>query len=197
MYADFNLLTTIIIYFSFGSLLLFLFPGKIKKFHKASYYLAILHQGYVLPFFAIQHLLGFNNNYRILFTSTYSYFLADFFINRNIWLLDLKFVFHHLITMVLVSSTIFVKDEDMFLPTMNLLLMETGSLWISVTDVYPTNLNYKLRFYFYLLSRLVNLPFNYLLIRSSGELKNYWIILSILLYLHNIRIGYYMYTKLR
>ena len=99
--------------------------------------------------------------------------------------------------MVLVSCTIFVNDEDMFLPTMNLLLMETGSLWISVADVYPTNMNYKLRFYFYLLSRLINLPFNYLLIRSSGELKNYWIILSILLYLHNIRIGYYMYTKLR
>lgn len=197
MYTDYNLLTTTFIYFSLGNILLFLFPGKIKKFHNASYYLAILHQGYILPFFAIQHLLGFNNNYRIIFTSTYSYFLADFFINRNIWLLDLKFVFHHLITMLLVSCTIFVNDEYMFLPTMNLLSLETGSLWISVTDIYPTNLNYKLRFYLYLSSRLITVPVTYLLIKSSGDLQNYWIILSILLYIHNMQIGYYMYTKLR
>ena len=85
----------------------------------------------------------------------------------------------------------------MFLPTMNLLGMEIGSLWLSVTDVYPTNLNYKLRFYFYVISRIIILPSIYLLIINSESLKIYWLVFSTLLYTHNLFVAMHMYKNLR
>ena len=155
MHTDYNLLITIFIYYLISKVLLLSFPGKIKEYPRASYYLAIIHQGYMLPFLAIRSLLGYENNYRLMFSTTFSYFLIDFLINKDIWCKNFKFVLHHLVTLILIICTIFLNDENMFFPTMNLLGMEIGSLWLSVTDVYPTNLNYKLRFYFYVISRII------------------------------------------
>jgi hypothetical protein len=197
MHTDSNLIITILIYFLIGKIFTICLPGKIKINPSSSYYLAIMHQGYILPFLGLRHLLGYDNHFRLMFTTTFSYFLVDFFINRDIWFIDYKFVLHHLITLLLACCTIFVHDEDIYFPTMNLLCMEIGSLWLSVTDIFPTNLNYKLRFYFYVISRIINLPFNYLMIINSGFLKIYWIILSTLIYTHNLFIAKYMYKKLR
>ena len=197
MHTDFNLLISIFIYYFLSKILFLCFPGKIKEYPKTSYYLAIIHQGYMLPFLGIRSLLGYEQNYRLMFSSTFSYFLIDFLINKDIWFRNSSFVLHHLVTLLLVLCTIFVDDSNMFLPTMNLLCMESGSLWISVTDVYPTNLNYRIRFYSYVISRLINLIFIYLLIINSGFLKIYWVIFSTLLYTHNFLIGKRMYKKLR
>ena len=132
-----------------------------------------------------------------MFSTTFSYFLLDFLINKDIWCKNLKFVLHHLVTLILIICTIFLNDENMFFPTMNLLGMEIGSLWLSVTDVYPTNLNYKLRFYFYVISRIIILPSIYLLIINSESLKIYWLVLSMLLYTHNFFVAIHMYKNLR
>lgn len=197
MHTDLNLLITIFIYYLISKVLLLSFPGKIKEYPRSSYYLAIIHQGYMLPFLAIRTLLGYENNYRLMFSTTFSYFLIDFLINKDIWCKNFKFVLHHLVTIILVICTIFVNDENMFLPTMNLLCMELGSLWLSVTDVYSTNLNYKLRFYFYVISRIIILPFTYLLIINSDSLKIYWLMLSGLLFTHNLFVAKHMYKNLR
>jgi len=197
MHTDFNLIIQILIYSLIGKVFTICLPGKIKINPKSSYYLAIIHQGYILPFLGLRHLLGYDNHFRLIFSTTFSYFLVDFFINREIWFIDYKFVLHHLLTLLLVCCTILVDDEYMFLPTMNLLCMEFGSLWLSVTDIFPTDLNYKLRFYFYVISRIINLPFNYLLIINSGFLKIYWIIFSISLYTHNLFVAMHMYKNLR
>ena len=196
MNTDFNLIIVILIYSLIGKMFTLCSPGKIKINPKSSYYLTIMHQGCILPFLSLRHLLGYNN-YRLMFTTTFSCILVDFFINIEIWFKDYKFVLHHLLTLLLLLCTIFVNDEYMFIPTMNLLCMEIGSLWLSVTDVFPTNLNYKIRFYIYVISRIINLPFNYLLIINSGFLKIYWIIFSISLYTHNFFIAKHMYKKLR
>lgn len=197
MHTDYNLLITIFIYYLISKVLLLSFPGKIKEYPRASYYLAIIHQGYMLPFLAIRSLLGYENNSRLMFSTTFSYFLLDFLINKDIWCKNLKFVLHHLVTLILIVCTIFLNDENMFFPTMNLLGMEIGSLWLSVTDVYPTNLNYKLRFYFYVISRIIILPSIYLLIINSESLKIYWLVLSMLLYTHNFFVAIHMYKNLR
>lgn len=197
MHTDFNLLITIFIYYLISKVLLLSFPGKIKGYPRSSYYLAIIHQGYMLPFLAIRSLLGYENNSRLMFSTTFSYFLIDFLINKDIWCKNFKFVLHHLVTIILIICTIFLNDENMFLPTMNLLGMEIGSLWLSVTDVYPTNLNYKLRFYFYVISRIIILPSIYLLIINSESLKIYWLVFSTLLYTHNLFVAMHMYKNLR
>lgn len=197
MHTDFNLLITIFIYYLISKVLLLSFPGKIKEYPRSSYYLAIIHQGYMLPFLAIRSLLGYENNSRLMFSTTFSYFLIDFLINKDIWCKNFKFVLHHLVTIILITCTIFLNDENMFLPTMNLLGMEIGSLWLSVTDVYPTNLNYKLRFYFYVISRIIILPSIYLLIINSESLKIYWLVFSTLLYTHNLFVAMHMYKNLR
>ena len=185
------------LYYGITKYLLISAPGYIKLHPKASYYLSIIHQGYVLPFFMCRQILGYGNNYKLMFISTLCYFLLDFLINKEIWCKDIKFVIHHLVTITLIGLVINVDEEKLFYPAISLFLLEIGSLWLSVTDVFPSKLNYNIRYYSYLVTRIIDIPIIYEAVINSGDLKLDWGGLSILLYLHNIFICRRMYISLR
>lgn len=192
---------TLLFYSVTGYILNNLFPGKVKnKFKYASYYLTIIHQGLILPYYFIIRNLGTNDleTSQIMCISTINYFLVDLVINRNQILKDYKFLLHHLITIGVVSFGVFLCDITSYYIIGVLFCLEFGSLWLSVTDLYPTNLNYKLRFYFYLLSRVINLKyFNDAVIDIYTNLPLNLFLLFFIgmigLYCHNMLIGYYLY----
>ena len=186
-------------YFILGNILEIYNSNLVKnKFKYASYYLTIAHQGLVLPLLYFPNLIYCNSNIsKVLLQSTISYFITDFYINRNVILKDYKFILHHFITVFLIWSNLSMYKKS-YLANCTTIL-ELGSLWLSVTDLYPNNLNYKMRFHLYLLSRLFALKsiseyiFDYtnninIYIKTAG--------VSIL-YIHNILIGYYLYKGMR
>lgn len=192
-------------YISFGNILVCYFVvGNIleiynsnlvkKKFKYASYYLTIAHQGIVLPLLYFPNLICYNSNIsKVLLQSTISYFITDFYINRNVILKDYKFILHHFITVFLIWSNLSMYEKNYLVNCTTIL--ELGSLWLSVTDLYPNNLNYKIRFHLYLLSRLIALKSIYDYILDYTNKINIYIKIAgvSILYMHNVIIGYYLY----
>tara|TARA_X000000950_G_scaffold265505_1_gene339859 strand:- start:686 stop:1333 length:648 start_codon:yes stop_codon:yes gene_type:complete len=194
-------LKTLLFYSVTGYILNYLFPGKVKnKFKYASYYLTLLHQGLILPYYFVIRNLDIDDlgTTQIMCISTINYFFVDSVINRSQIFKDYKFLLHHLITISVVLFGVILCDLRSYYIIGILFCLEFGSLWLSVTDLYPTKLNYKLRFYFYLLSRVINLKF-----LKDAVIDNYnnlpftlfflFTLGMVLLYCHNILIGYYLY----
>lgn len=193
MYISFG--NIFVCYFVVGNILEIYNSNLVKKkFKYASYYLTIAHQGIVLPLLYFPNLICYNSNIsKVLLQSTISYFITDFYINRNVILKDYKFILHHFITVFLIWSNLSMYEKNYLINSTTIL--ELGSLWLSVTDLYPNNLNYKIRFYLYLLSRLVALKSIYDYILDYTNKINIYIKIAgvSILYIHNVVIGYYLY----
>ena len=186
-------------YFILGNILEIYNSNLVKnKFKYASYYLTIIHQGLVLPLLYFPNLIYCNPNIsKVLLQSTISYFITDFYINRNVVLNDYKFILHHFISVFLIWSNLSMYQKSYLVNCTTIL--EFGSLWLSVTDLYPNNFNYKMRFYLYLLSRLIVQKYVYEYVLDYTNNTNIYIKItgvSVLL-LHNTLIGYYLYKGMR
>lgn len=188
----------LVFFYSFAALIFdTINSDKVKnKFKYASYYLTIIHQGFVLPYYYIPNIVNQDfERSNLIFLSNISYFIVDLFINRHIIKKDFKFLFHHILTIFLCIYGIkSINFNYKFCTESCLVILEMGSLWLSVTDIYPTKLNYKLRFYFYILSRIlaINYVYEYIILDDG---INFYIKLipSVAMYLHNALIGYYLY----
>ena len=193
----------ILFFYSLGGLFLnFINPGKVRnKFKYASYYLTIIHQGFVLPYYYILNFVKDSLKIsKLMCVTTICYFIVDLVTNQSQIFKDLKFLMHHLITISLVSVGLLILNIEFKSYIVNALFsLEFGSLWLSVTDLFPTKLNYKLRFYLYVISRTITLIFLYECHKDIWGFKDNMYIFygslffSLLLYSHNILIGYYLY----
>lgn len=179
-------------------------PCKIKrKFKYASYYLTIFHQGIILPYYYLN--IDANSKsiqiQETMFLSTISYFLVDLFINKNQIFKNIKFLAHHLLSIILLNFAIFNFDLSKYYVIGILFYLEFGSLWISITDLFPSRINYKLRFFFYLWSRIFILKLLTILIYNNYLILDFRLFLihsfiSFFLYFHNCIIAYYLYKKI-
>ena len=197
MYVSFG--NILVCYFILGNILEIYNSDLVKnKFKYASYYLTITHQGIVLPLLYFPNLIYCNPDIsKVLLQSTISYFITDFYINRNVVLKDYKFILHHFIAVFLICSNLSMYKKNYVVN--GTIILELGSLWLSVTDLYPNKLNYKIRFYLYLLSRLITLKsISEYIFDYTNNTNIYAKITGVsILYLHNALIGYYLYKGMR
>lgn len=197
MYISFS--NILVCYFILGNILEIYNSDLVKnKFKYASYYLTITHQGIVLPLLYFPNLIFCNSNIsKVLLQSTISYFITDFYINRHVVLKDYKFILHHFIAVFLICSNLSMYERNYVIN--GTIILELGSLWLSVTDLYPNKLNYKIRFYLYLLSRLIVLKSISEYIFDYTNNTNIYVKITgvSILYLHNALIGYYLYKGMR
>jgi len=151
------------------------FPGKHKGYTYQQYIVTLLHQAFVLPLIGILWACGLATGAAAstfsregsswVYLLTGSYMLSDSIVNYSpvsgcvtppesgpphfSWSVHT----HHLFTFVLcaLGTTLppWLEDEGAFVVAMG----EAGSLWITVTLLWPTNVNFIVRFYLFLITR--------------------------------------------
>jgi len=158
------------------------FPGRIRGYTKQQYAVSILHQAIVLPICSIAWAFGLMQDApALIYLLTGAYMASDSVINYTpvsgvvtgmagttnrivgdkgrigpdfSWGLHA----HHIYTIVLCALGPNLSPWPVIEGAFCILLGEAGSLWITVTLLSPTPLNYSIRFYSFLLTRALGFP---------------------------------------
>ena len=146
----------------------FIVPGKIRGYTRQQYVVTLGHQAVLLPCLGIGWALGFlvREGSSFIYLLTGAYMLSDSIVNYSPVsgcvaafndterpTFSYSVHVHHVFTVRLcaLGTTLpsWLEDEG----AVCILIGEAGSLWITVTLLWPTALNYILRFYTFLASR--------------------------------------------
>jgi len=147
-------------------------PGTHRSFTYQQYVLTLAHQALVLPLCTAGWMLGYSNG-DLIYLLTGAYLASDSIINytpvsgcvtpapthgpRFKWGSGWVHA-HHAFTFVLCALGPNLPPESISDGILCILLGEGGSLWISVTLLWPNPVNFALRFWAFLISRLVAFP---------------------------------------
>ena len=143
-----------------------LLPGKVKGYTNQQYVVTLVHQVLVLPTCAFGWAMGWLDDAKVLiYLLTGAYLASDSIVNYSpvsgcvagvegpptfSWGVHA----HHLFTIALcaLGTTLppWLEDEG----AICILVGEAGSLWITVTLLWPTALNFRLRLLSFVLSRV-------------------------------------------
>ena len=163
-------------------------PGKIRGYTHQQYVVTLGHQAVLLPCLGIAWYLNFfRDGSSLIYLLTGAYMLSDSIVNyspvagcvsafRDTEKPTFSYAVHnhHFLTVALcaLGTTLpaWLEDEG----AVCILIGEAGSLWITVTLLWPTPINFVLRFYTFLASRMVGVAvaldiarqMNHLLARS-------------------------------
>ena len=144
-------------------------PGKHKGYTYQQYIVTLLHQAVLLPLLGVGWALGWwsREGSSLIYLLTGAYMISDSIVNYSpvsgcvtsphaggrphfSWAVHT----HHIFTFVLcaLGTTLppWAEDEGAVV----VLLGEAGSLWITITLMWPTNANFIVRFYLFLFTRL-------------------------------------------
>ena len=142
-------------------------PGKHKGYTYQQYIVTLFHQACLLPLLGLGWSLGWwrREGSSLIYLLTGAYMISDSIVNYSpvsgcvtsptskphfSWAVHT----HHIFTFVLcgLGTTLppWAEDEG----AVAVLLGEAGSLWITITQLWPTNVNFLLRFYLFLFTRL-------------------------------------------
>ena len=143
-------------------------PGKIRGYTYQQYVVTLGHQAVLLPCLGVGWWVGFfqREGSSLIYLLTGAYMVSDSIVNyspvsgcvaafRDAEKPTFSYAvhIHHFFTFALcaLGTTLpsWLEDEG----AVCILLGEAGSLWITVTLIWPTALNYILRFYTFLASR--------------------------------------------
>lgn len=147
------------------------FPGKHRGYTYQQYVVTLLHQALLLPLLCLGWAVGLwsREGSSLIYLLTGAYMVSDSIVNYSpvsgcvcspstgpphfSWAVHT----HHFYTFVLcaLGTTLppWMEDEG----AIAILLGEFGSLWITITLLYPTGLNFILRFYVFLGTRILGL----------------------------------------
>ena len=145
-------------------------PGKIRGYTRQQYVVTLGHQAVLLPCLGVGWWLGYfkREGSSFIYLLTGAYMLSDSIVNyspvsgcvaafRNTErpLFSYSVHAHHFFTIVLcaLGTTLpaWLEDEG----AVCVLIGEAGSLWITVTLLWPSALNYIQRFYTFFISRVL------------------------------------------
>ena len=145
-------------------------PGKIRGYTYQQYVVTLGHQAVLLPCLGVGWWVGFfqREGSSLIYLLTGAYMVSDSIVNyspvsgcvaafRDAEKPTFSYAvhIHHFFTFALcaLGTTLpsWLEDEG----AVCILLGEAGSLWITVTLIWPTALNYILRFYTFMASRVL------------------------------------------
>jgi len=169
-----------------------LFPGKVRGYTVQQYTLSFFHQAIVLPGLSICWLLDLMPDAATLvYLMTGAYLASDSFINYTpvsgcvagatgagasfSWGVHA----HHLITVLLCALGTALPPWPVKEGAMCILLGEAGSLWISVTLLRPTPLNFAIRFYTFVISRALGFLIALDIARQLESPLRRWVFISL------------------
>jgi len=155
-----------------------LFPGRIRGYTKQQYAVTLLHQAFVLPICSLIWVMGFFEDApALIYLLTGAYLASDSIINytpvtravagfagtnrRVVGDLPIGPDFswsvhaHHIFTIVLCALGPNLPPWPVVEGAFCILLGEAGSLWITVTLLLPSELNYSIRFWSFLTTRVL------------------------------------------
>jgi len=155
------------------------FPGRIRGYTKQQYVVSLLHQAFVLPVCSVVWLCGLMEDApALIYLLTGAYLASDSLINytpvtnyiagvagtnRRV-VGDLARIgpdfswsvhAHHIFTIVLCALGPNLPPWPVVEGAFCILLGEAGSLWITITLLRPNALNYSIRFWSFLLTRVL------------------------------------------
>lgn len=160
-------------------------PGKIRGYTRQQYVVTLGHQAFLLPFLGIAWYLGFfrREGSSFIYLLTGAYMVSDSIVNyspvsgcvatfrqseRPHYSYSVHV--HHVFTVALcaLGTTLpgWLEDEG----AVAILIGEAGSLWITVTLLWPTHINYILRFYTFFISRALGVA----LALDIGRQLDHW-----------------------
>eukprot|EP01062_Namystynia_karyoxenos_P066418 TRINITY_DN60352_c0_g1_i1.p1 TRINITY_DN60352_c0_g1~~TRINITY_DN60352_c0_g1_i1.p1 ORF type:complete len:224 (+),score=66.83 TRINITY_DN60352_c0_g1_i1:79-750(+) len=129
--------------------------GQLKgRYSVVSYYVAVFHQGVVLPALGLALLCGVGPGSlpdELIYATTAAYFISDF---GDCCVADRILVVHHILSVTIALAGQTLAPAPYRYGAYNVLFLEAGALWIHLHDLYPSALNRWLRFATYVLSRL-------------------------------------------
>jgi hypothetical protein len=152
-----------------------LFPGKIGKFTTQQFVISLLHQGIVLPVCIAMWVAGTPAAPEIIYLLTGAYLASDSIMNytpvsgcvvgtinatpvrqqRRTADFSWGIHAHHLFTVLLCALGTNLPPSLVREGAVCILLGEAGSLWISVSLLRPSRLNSLIRYYAFLVTRLI------------------------------------------
>ena len=154
------------------------FPGRIRGYTKQQYVVSLLHQACVLPLCSLAWMAGvFEDTPALIYLLTGAYLASDSIINytpahgvitgmaghsRHVvgggrigpdfsWGVHA----HHIFTIVLCALGPNLPPWPVVEGAFCILLGEAGSMWISITLLWPNPLNYMIRFWAFLVTRVL------------------------------------------
>lgn len=156
------------------------FPGRIQGYTKQQYAVTLLHQAFVLPVCALMWILGLLEDApALVYLLTGAYMASDSIISYTpiqgyvagmagtaqrvvgdrigpdfAWGVHA----HHIFTIALCALGPNLPPWPVLEGAFCILLGEAGSLWITVTLLRPHPINYMIRYWSFLLTRLLGFP---------------------------------------
>ena len=152
-----------------------LYPGRIKGYTKQQYVVALAHQALVLPACSFVWAVGLMDDApALIYLLTGAYMASDSIINYTPVAGTIRRVVgdppgggptfswgvhaHHIFTIVLCALGPNLPPWPVVEGAFCILLGEAGSLWISITLLYPNKVNYTIRFWLFLVTRSLGFP---------------------------------------
>jgi hypothetical protein len=139
-------------------------PGDINGWRKQEYYVSIFHQSVVLPACFVIYWAGSYDFLDVAFIGTVGYFMSDIILNYDLPVFEWSFAAHHVVASILIILARQLPEILAMLGGASLVVLELGGLMISVADVVPSPLAFRLRCYTYIVSRVITFAiFSYML----------------------------------
>jgi len=170
----------------------FALPGKIRGYTKQQYVMTLFHQALVLPIVGLGWLLGWwgvAEGPILVYVLTGAHMVSDSIINYSpvsacVAGADGKPTFswgvhaHHLFTVILCAIGTTLPPWPVAEGAFCILLGELGSLWITVTMLWPTPKNFAIRFITFSVSRTCGVLLALDIARQVEELPTRLIMLA-------------------
>ena len=189
------LLYVITLYFSLRLAFNLIMPGLHEKaatksgrqYSRQQYMMVFLHKGFILPLCGLGWQRGFLPP-ELVYLLTGAYVVSDSMVNARpvrggSWGGNIGVHAHHIFTLLLCTVGAHLEAGPVNEGAFVILVGEVGSLFLTVTILHPTPLNVRLRFFTFVLSRLIALYVGLGIVRATADPVQQLVLVAVIAFL--------------